>query len=52
VPIKAISAQADDKTKISTIRLVLEVVSREQMDKVIKMLQKKSDIIDVYRTQG
>ena len=52
VPIKAVSAQADDKTKISTIRLVLEVISREQMDKVIRMLQKKSDIIDVYRTQG
>ena len=51
VPIKAVSAQADDKTKTSTIRLVLEVRSRDQMDRVIKSLRKKSDIIDVYRTQ-
>ena len=52
VPIKAVSAQAEDKTKTSTIKLVLEVRSRDQMDKVIKQLRKKSDIIDVYRTQG
>ena len=52
VPIKAVSAQAEDKTKTSTIKLVLEVHSRDQMDKVIKQLRKKSDIIDVYRTQG
>ena len=52
VPIKAVSAQAEDNTKTSTIKLVLEVRSRDQMDKVIKQLRKKSDIIDVYRTQG
>lgn len=52
VPIKAISASVDEKTKTSTIKLVLEVKSREQMDKVIKQLQKKSDVIDVYRIQG
>ncbi len=52
VPIKAISAQVDEKTKTSAIRLTLEVRSREQMDKVIKQLQKKTDIIDVFRVTG
>ncbi len=52
VPIKAISAQVDDKTRTSTIKLVLEVKSRDQMDKVIKQLRRKTDVIDVYRTQG
>ena len=52
VPIKAISAQVDEKTKTSAIRLTLEVRSRDQMDKVIKQLRKKSDVIDVYRVQG
>lgn len=52
VPIKAISAQVDDKTRTSTIKLVLEVKSRDQMDKVIKQLRRKTDVIDVFRTQG
>jgi len=52
VPIKAISAQVDEKTKTSAIRLTLEVRSRDQMDKVIKQLQKKTDIIDVFRVTG
>ena len=52
VPIKAISASVDEKTQTSAIRLTLEVRSREQMDKVIKQLRKKSDVIDVYRVQG
>lgn len=52
VPIKAISAQVDDKTRTSTIRLVLEVRSRDEMDRVIKQLRKKSDVIDAFRTQG
>ena len=52
VPIKAISASVDEKTKTSAIRLTLEVRSREQMDKVIKQLRKKSDVLDVYRVQG
>jgi len=31
---------------------VLEVKSRDQMDKVVKQLRRKSDVIDVFRTQG
>ena len=38
--------------KIATIRLVLEVKSREQMDSVIRQLQRRSDVIDVFRITG
>ena len=52
VPIKAVSTQLDDKNHIATFRFVLEVKSRDQMDKVVKFLRRKSDVIDVFRTQG
>jgi len=48
----SVAAQVDEKTKTSAIRLTLEVRSRDQMDKVIKQLQKKTDIIDVFRVTG
>ena len=58
VSIRAASIQADDnasiqssgKTRISTLRLTLDVHSREEMDRVINALRNKSDILDVYRT--
>ena len=46
------SSSGMDRNKIATIRLVLEVRSREQMDSVIRQLQKRSDVIDVFRTNG
>ena len=46
------SSSGVDKNKIATIRLVLEVKSREQMDSVIRQLQRRSEIIDVYRITG
>ena len=49
VSIRAASIQSDDKTRISTLRLTLDVHSREEMDKVIQALRNKSDILDVYR---
>ena len=49
VSIRAASIQADDRTRISTLRLTLDVHSREEMDKVIHALRNKSDILDVYR---
>ena len=52
VPIKAISAQVDEKTKTSSIRLTLEVSTKDEMDKVIKQLRKRSDVIDVFRVTG
>ena len=49
VSIRAASIQNDDKTRISTLRLTLDVHSREEMEKVINALRNKSDILDVYR---
>ena len=46
---RAASIQGDDKTRISTLRLTLDVHSREEMNKVIQALRNKSDILDVYR---
>ena len=49
VPIMAVSAKRDEKRKTSVITMVVQVASREQLDKVIKNLQNRSDIIEVYR---
>ena len=46
------SSSGVDKNKIATIRLVLEVKSREQMDSVIRQLQRRQDVMDVYRVTG
>ena len=50
VSIRAASIQSSGKTRISTLRLTLDVHSREEMERVIKALRNKSDILDVYRT--
>ena len=52
VSIKAANIQTDDKTRISTLRLTLDVSSREQMNRVIQALRNKADIMDVYRVTG
>ena len=52
VSIKAAQVQTDDKTRISTLKLTLEVQSREQMDRVIQALRNKADVMDVYRVTG
>jgi len=49
VPIVAVSAKRDEKKKTSVITMVVLVTSREQLDKVIKNLHNRSDIIEVYR---
>ena len=48
VPIR-FSTTSVGRNKIATIRLVLEVKSKEQMDSVIRQLQRRKDIIDVFR---
>ena len=52
VSIRASSTAVDEKTKLATIKLVVEVKSRDQMDKLIKQLQRKPDIVDVFRVTG
>ena len=49
ITIKTVTTTLDEKNRIATIRFVVEVKSREQMDKVVKQLMKKSDVIDVFR---
>ena len=49
VPISAASAKINGKTKTSTITMVIQVSSREQVDRVMRMLQKRSDIVEVFR---
>ncbi len=49
VPISAVSAKFNTKSKTSTITLVIQVTSRQQLDKVIKQLQRRSDVVEVYR---
>ncbi|MBQ8537153.1 MAG: bifunctional (p)ppGpp synthetase/guanosine-3',5'-bis(diphosphate) 3'-pyrophosphohydrolase, partial [Clostridia bacterium] len=49
VPINAASAKINAKTKTSTITMVIQVSSREQVDRVMRLLQKRSDIIEVFR---
>ena len=49
VPIMAVSAKRDEKRKTSLITMVVQVTTREQLDKVIKNLHNRSDILEVYR---
>jgi hypothetical protein len=49
VSIRAAQVQTDDRTRISTLKLTLDVHSREQMDRVIATLRNKTDVLDVYR---
>ena len=49
IPIRTVSTTLDEKTHIATFRFVVEVRSREQMDKLVKQLMKKSDVVDVFR---
>ena len=49
VPISAVSAKFNTKSKTSAITLVIQVNSRQQLDKVIKQLQRRSDVVEVYR---
>ncbi len=49
IVIKTVSTTLDEKNRIATFRFVVEVRSREQMDKVVKQLMRKSDVIDVFR---
>ena len=49
VPIVAVSAKRDEKKKTSNITMVIQVKSREQLDRVFAQLHKRSDIIEVYR---
>lgn len=50
VPIVAVSAKRDEKKKTCVITMIIQVKSREQLDRVFVQLGKRSDIIEVYRS--
>ncbi len=50
IPIVAASAKRHDRKKTSVITVVVQVKSREQLDRLIKQIQKRSDVVDVYRS--
>ena len=52
VPIKTVNTELDEKNRIATFRFVLEVRSKEQMDTLVRTIQRKTDVIDVFRVQG
>ncbi len=52
VSIKAAQVQTDDRTRISTLKLTLDVHSKEQMDRVIQAVRNKADVLDVFRVTG
>ena len=49
ITIKNCAANVEPKTRIATFRFVVEIKTREQMDKLVKQLMRKSDVIDVFR---
>ena len=51
VSIRRITTTVNSKRE-ATIRLVLEVRSKEQLDSVIRQLQKHPDVVDVFRAAG
>ena len=52
VSIRAANATAAGRDRLCTLRLTLDVHSKEQMEKVIQALRRKADIMDVYRVTG
>ena len=48
VTISAISAKTN-KNKTCTINVTLEVKNRQELDKIIKQLSKRSDVIEIFR---
>ncbi len=50
IPIVAVSAKRDDRRKTSVITMVIQVKSKDQLDKALKQLQNRSDIIEIYRS--
>ena len=49
VPIVALSAKRDEKKKTCVISMVVQVRGREEMDKIFRQLEKRTDVIELYR---
>ena len=49
ISISSVHAQLDDRSRISTVRLALDIHSLDDIDRVIGHLRRKTDVIDVCR---
>ncbi|MDD2649055.1 MAG: bifunctional (p)ppGpp synthetase/guanosine-3',5'-bis(diphosphate) 3'-pyrophosphohydrolase [Eubacteriales bacterium] len=49
VPINAVTAKVAPKNKTTNLSLVVQTQGVEQLDKIIRQLQKRSDVIEVFR---
>ncbi len=52
ISISGIYTSTSKVSKVERLNLVLNVKSREQIDRVIKALEARKDIIEVYRNGG
>ena len=50
IPIVAVSAKRDERKKTCVITMVVQVRSREILDRMFVQLRKRSDIVEVYRS--
>ncbi|MEG0766955.1 MAG: ACT domain-containing protein, partial [Clostridia bacterium] len=51
VPIEAVSARAH-KNGTCTIMLTIKITGKQQLDRVIRSLQKRSDVVEVFRVSA
>ena len=49
VPIIGVAVKRDKKRRTSNVTMVVQVKSRDTLDKIIKALKRRSDVVEVYR---
>ncbi len=49
VPIIGVNVKRDKKRRTSNVTMVVQVKSRETLDKLIKALKRRTDVVDVFR---
>jgi guanosine-3',5'-bis(diphosphate) 3'-pyrophosphohydrolase len=49
VPIIGVAVKRDKKRRTSNVTMVVQVKSRETLDKLIKALKRRTDVVEVYR---
>jgi GTP diphosphokinase / guanosine-3',5'-bis(diphosphate) 3'-diphosphatase len=49
VPIIGVAVKRDKKRRTSNVTMVVQVKTREELDKLIKALRKRTDVVEVYR---
>ena len=49
VPIIGVAVKRDKKRRTSNVTMVVQVKTREELDKLIKALRRRTDVVEVYR---